>query len=474
VPASASSPPDVVVVGGGVSGLATAHYLLRRATGTPPRVTVLEGGDRLGGKVLTREVAGVAVDVGPETLAARPPLLELLDELGLADDAVRAAPLGVYIWSRDRLRRLPHGTYLGVPTGLLPLVRSQLLSPVGILHAGLDLVLPARRPHDDVSVAELLRPRFGPQLFDRLIEPLLAGMHAGPPHELSARSAIPEIDALARRRRSIYLALRHKRRTATPAKAPAMLTIEGGLGRLIDGLATSPPPPGVELNARATSVDVIDERLRVCVAGPHGRRVVDADAVVLATPAYTTARMLEASLPQAAAELRTIPYLGVATVTLAYDSGAVRRQLDATGFLVPAVEGRLVVGCTWMSAKWPHFADDTTVIVRALVGRAGDERLAAWDDATLADAVHTELAEMIGVAQPPRGVCVQRWPRALPQYTVGHGARLDRIDATIAKMPGLHLTGAAYRGAGVASCIAAAADTADAVLAGLRAPTRGR
>jgi protoporphyrinogen/coproporphyrinogen III oxidase len=233
--------PRVAVIGGGISGLATVYFLCRASS--RPQVTVIEASNRLGGKVLTRRVGGHAVDTGTDSLPAQPALLSLLDDLGLSGAIVGAAPLGTYVWSRGKLRRLPPRTMFGMPARLSPLLRSRLLSPAGVFRAGLDLVLPRQRLPADTSLAELLRPRFGPELLERLVEPLVGGIHAGPVDQLSARSTVPDIDALARANRSLYLALRRRRRaTATTSAgkgsvpAPAMLSLGPGLGQLVAAL----------------------------------------------------------------------------------------------------------------------------------------------------------------------------------------------------------------------------------------------
>jgi len=457
--------------------LATAYFLRRGKE--PPHVTVIEAADRLGGKVLTCQVGGFPVDTGPDSLLGQPALLSLLDDLRLADAIEPVAPLGFYVWSQGRLRRLPPGTLFGVPDRLIPLLRSRLLSPSGVVRAGLDLLLPRQHLPDDASVADLLRPRFGKQLFERLVEPLLGGIHAGRANELSARSNVPDIDALVRANRSPYLAVRRLRRKAAhnpgpTAVRPAMVTLDLGLGQLITALAGALTETDVRLGTRATALQHTAEGFQIDIEDGSAHATLNADAVVVATPAFVTADLLESLAPTAATELRDVPYVDVATITLTYPADAVGRPLDATGFLVPPAEGRLLVGCSWLSAKWPHLSSENIVVLRAMVGRAGDQRWVSLDDATLIRRVCAELAEAMGLSAEPLQTHVQRWPGALPQYTVGHQDRLNRLDAALAKVPGLHVTGAAYRGAGVAACIAQAEETATRALAGLAVLTQAQ
>jgi oxygen-dependent protoporphyrinogen oxidase len=460
------SRPRVVIVGGGISGLATAHYLHRRL-GAGVQLTLVEGEPRLGGKIANQRFAGHLVDIGPDALLVRAPgMAALLEELGLGDQLVPPAVQGAHIWSRGRLRRLPPGTLFGVPDRLLPLLRSRLVSPVGLARAALDLVLPRRRPLSrDPSIADLVGPRLGSQVFQRLVEPLLGGVYAGQAGELSARSTVPDIEALARDNRSLYLGLRRLRRHAPPASGgPALVTLDGGLVRLVEALAAPLADADLRLDSAACLVARVGSGYRVDLV--DGQSIV-ADVVVLATPAFVTARLLADLAPAVATVLAGVPYADVATIWLAYSRSAVHGRLDGTGFLVPPREGRLLVGCSWSSAKWPHLADDTVVLIRCMVGRHGDRRWLSMADDTLVRRVHDELVEAMGLTAGPVHEHIQRWPQGLPQYLVGHQDRLDAVDAALRHLPGLYLTGAAYRGVGVASCVADAERTARDVAHGL-------
>ena len=471
------TPRRVIVVGGGVSGLATA-YFLRRLDGPGTEVTLVESSDRLGGKVLTQRVCGYPVDAGPDALLVRVPAVRsLLEDLGLTDAVVEPGAAGAFVWSRGRLRPLPPSTLFGVPQKLLPLLRSGLLSPVGIARAALDLVLPRRRLRDeDPSVGALLRPRLGAQVFDRLVDPLLGGVYAGRADLLSARSTVPEIEAIARAHRSIYLGTRARPAPSTTA-GPALVTLDGGLSRLVDALSAA--CDGCEMELGAGVEDLSRHPDGYLLRLTDGRELT-ADAVVLATPAFVTAGLLAQIAPAAAAAAAEVPYADVASVTFVYPRAALARDLDGTGFLVPPREGMLLVGCSWLSAKWPHLADPSVVLVRGMVGRFGDARFTTMDDEELVKRVHGELVRTMGLTAAPKEASVQRWPRAMPQYTVGHQDRLDRLDEGLSGLPGLPglaVTGAAYRGVGLASCVGQAERTARDLLAQLTAanvPSEGR
>lgn len=471
----------VVVVGGGISGLATAYHLTRphgagRAAPSP-RVTVLESGPRLGGWVETRPFAGYPVDTGPESLLVRAPAVKaLLTDLGL-DDAVRApASTGAYIWTRGALRPIPKSSVFGVPNALLPLVRSGLVGPLGMLRAGADLVLPRpRRLPPDPTIAQLLRPRFGGPVFRTMIEPLLGGISAGRADRLSARSAVPEVARMLEGRRSIYLALRG----AAPRTGggPALISLSGGLGRLVEALAEAVTAvPGNEIRTGAAVA-----QLRHGPDGGHHVRLetgqeLAADEVVLAVPAHAAVPLLADLAPDAARVAASVPHASVAVVVLGYPASAFPEPLRGTGFLVPPAEGRLLVGSTWSTAKWPHLAEEDppgpsdadrrSVVIRCMVGRDGAQRWAELDDDELVAAVRAELAEAMGLTEAPSHRLIRRMPDAMPQYTVGHADRLAELDRALAAVPGLRVTGAGYRGVGLASCITAAQALAAEMLAG--------
>jgi oxygen-dependent protoporphyrinogen oxidase len=463
------SRPQVVIVGGGVSGLATAHYI-HSELGDNVQLTVVEGGSRLGGKVANQQFSGHLVDTGPDAVLVRAPAMAaLLEDLGLSNEIVAPASLGAHVWSRGKLRRLPTGTLFGVPDRLIPLVRSGLMSPAGLARAALDLVLPRRRNTSaDPSIAELVTPRLGSQVFNRLVEPLLGGVHAGRAAELSAHSTVPDIERLARNNRSLYLGLRKMRRHAPPATgAPVLVTLTGGLGLLVEALVSRLAGDDLRRNAPARSIARVAAGYRVDLVDGQS---IEADAVVLATPAYATAGLLADLAPDAATVMAEIPYVDVATVWLSYPRSAMGRVLDGTGFLVPPEEGKFMVGCTWSSAKWPHLADDNLVLIRCMVGRRGDRRWLDMDDDTMVRRLHEELVEAMGLTAGPDHQSIQRWPQAMPQYLVGHQDRLDALDSAIHHLPGLYLTGASYRGIGLASCVADAKRTAQDVAKDVSAP----
>ncbi len=498
MPLPADARPHVVVVGGGITGLATAWFLKDRA-----RVTVLEADDRLGGKIRTSSLGGVPVEEGPDTFLARVPHARALAvALGLADDLVQPATGKAFVWTRGRLRPLPGGQVLGVPIELGPLLRSGVLSPAAVVRAGFDLVLPRSRPglSADPSVAEVIGARMGQAVVDRLVEPLVGGINAGRADDLSLSATAPQLAEAAASSRSLILGLRRRRSGAgapaepelvtqtgamTPTNVtssgsggaasgpagPVFLGVAGGLGRLVDRLAAALAEAGVDVRTRAAVKSVEPD-------GSGGYRVVTADgsleasAVVVTVPAFAAAPLLRATAPSVADDLERIRYASVAVATLAYRPEDLPSPLDGAGFLVPRLERRLMTACTWSTSKWPALAASGLVLVRASAGRSGDDRPADLDDAELVDHLHQELSGVIGVRQPPVTSLVSRWPNGFPQYQPGHQRRVDRIEAALATaLPGVTLAGAAYRGLGIAACIRQAEEAATKLLAQLNPPS---
>ncbi len=454
----------VVVVGGGITGLAAAFQLVQ--TGGS-EVTLLEAEPRLGGKIRTEEFEGRAVEAGPDAFLARvPDAVDLCRELGLAEDLVAPAARQAWLWSRGRLRALPEDLVLGVPSDLVGLLRSQILSPAGVLRAAADLVLPPTRPGRDASVGSLVGRRFGHQTVARLVDPLLGGIHAGRADALSVEATAPQLASVARSRRSLLLGLRAQRRSNPPADGPIFLAPKGGLVRLVDRLATE-----VEKGARiATGCAVTSLSAPDGVAAREYRLEtsdgpLDADRVILAVPAAAAAGLVKSHSPAAASELRSIRHASVALALLAYPASSFPHPLPGSGVLVPRTEGRLMTALSCGSAKWPDWAEPGSVVLRVSAGRVDDARPDELDDDALIGQLHGELEQLLGVRHRPVASRVARWPDAFPQYEVGHQDRVARIErALLVDLPGVVVAGAALRGIGLPACIAQGRSAADRVL----------
>jgi protoporphyrinogen/coproporphyrinogen III oxidase len=486
--------PHVVIVGGGISGLAAAFFLRDEAV----RVIVLEGSPRLGGKLSVSEIGGVAVDEGAEALlVTRPEGIALIAEAGLSDQRTVPGPTSSAIWTLGGLRPLPRRQFMGVPSDMTELAKSGVLSGEGVARASQDLELPPTARDGDVPVAEYVGARLGQEVVDRLVDPLLGGVYAGRSAELSFDATLPALAAASRKHRSLAEAARSLLPSPAPASAgpvqasgtgaggSVFTTIAEGLGMLPAYLAKA---SGAEVRTAAMARELASagSGWRLTVGSAAAPEQFDADAVILAIPARPAGRLL-ADVPGVSAAVTAfgeISYASMAIVTLAYPRSAFPgpglAALGWSGYLVPAVDGRAVKATTFSTVKWPHLAGATASgsepleIVRCSVGRIGEEGLLQRADDELAALAAAELAEATGVRGAPAATRVTRWGGALPQYTVGHLDRVATIRATVAAQPGLAVCGAAYDGVGIPACVATARAAASQVMAFLAARSSGR
>ncbi|WP_328301408.1 protoporphyrinogen oxidase [Streptomyces sp. NBC_00435] len=471
----------VVVIGGGIAGLAAAHRLL--ADGL--RVTLLEAGPRLGGKLLAGELAGLRVDLGAESvLARRPEALALARAVGLGDALQPPATATARLWTRGELRPMPGGHVMGVPGDLGPLAASGVLSAEGLARAGAEAGLEPEEIGEDVALGEYVAARLGHEVVDRLVEPLLGGVYAGNAYRISMRAAVPQLFEAARTHASLGEGVRELQRRAALAgqTGPVFSGIEGGIGRLPLAVAEACRAAGARLltdtPARELTRTATGWRLVAGTAGsPGGAEVIEADGIVLATPAGPAARLLEGLAPAAAAELRGVEYASMALVTMAFrrsDLPAAIADGGASGFLVPPVDGRTIKASTFSSNKWAWAGTDPELfLLRTSVGRHADEADLGRSDEELVEVSRVDLGEAVGLAATARPVAstVTRWEGGLPQYPVGHLERVARIRTAVAALPGLAVCGALYDGVGIPACIASAGKAADVVIATLG--TRG-
>jgi oxygen-dependent protoporphyrinogen oxidase len=449
----------VAVIGGGVSGLAAAH---RVAQDLPDaEVLVLEASTRLGGSLHRAEVGGVVVDVGAEAmLNRRPEAVDLAAEVGLGPDLVHPATTSANLWSRGRLVPMPR-TMMGVPLDLRAL--DGVISAKGLARAALDNVLPPTVLGDrDISVGHLVEERLGKEVVDRLVEPLLGGVYAGHAREISARAAVPQLVALLEHDRSLSRAAAAAARPPDPATAPPVFAgVRGGVGRLPSAIAAA---SGATVRTGATVRDLArraEGGWNLVVGSTRDPEVVQADAVVLATPARATARLLSDVAPAAALALARIEYASMAIVTLAFPARAFP-EVAGSGFLVPPVDGRSVKASTFSFAKWGWVreagaaAGEEMLVLRCSLGRHREERVLQVADEELVEIALADLADAVGLSVRPADSHVQRWGGALPQYAVGHLDRVATVRREVDGLVGLAVCGSAYDGIGIPACIASA------------------
>ncbi|MDE0146510.1 MAG: protoporphyrinogen oxidase [Nitrospira sp.] len=466
-------PKRVVIVGGGISGLSAAFALLERASGrnAPFRCTVVEGQDYLGGKILTNRRDGVITEGAPDSfLTTKPEALALCEKLGLSSQLIdtNQENAQTFIYSKGRLRQFPQGLISMVPTKIGPLFHSGVLSWAGIVRMGADWVIPCRaRAKDEETLAEFFSRRLGGEAFDRLIEPLVAGIYAGDANELSADATFPHLVELERKYGSLIkgaLATQQSRSSHQPGAKPRTLftTLRGGLGDLITSLTERLSGAGVSLR-RGTSVRAVHipgsqteppYRLEL-----EGGGVLDAEAVILATPAYVSANLLRPFDDEASTLLDQIPYASTMTISMVFPEPEVKGLIRGYGFVVPRVENRSLIAATWSSMKWAERAPAGQCLVRCYLGRRGREDLLDSNDSELTERACRELEAIVGIQSRPLHVEAYRWPRSMPQYIRGHCERVRHIRERVARRPGLYVTGAAYDGIGIPDCIRDAEQT---------------
>lgn len=463
----------VVVVGGGIAGLAAADRLARLRPDV--EVLLLEASERTGGKLRRVRVAGSWVDVGAEAmLARRPEGLAAAGDAGLAEALIHPLTTAALLRNRGANRSLPARTVMGLPTDLAALRTAEVLSEATIARIEDEPNGSYPQLAEDVSVGDLVAERFGEEVVQRLVDPLLGGVYAGHAHAISLRAAVP---SLAARLMTDGGSLLAASRASLPAPAsgppaPVFASIAGGLARLPETLAEQ----GGFAIRTSTTVRAIGRAaggFYLDVGSVPATERLLADAVVLATPAGKTSMLLAGLAPLAATELDQIETASMAIVTLAF-AGLPDSTLPAgSGVLIPDVEGLSCKAMTFSSQKWPGVgAESGVLLLRASLGRAGQEWVLQREDAELLSTVRDELFSITGLRAEPVDTHVQRWGGALPQYAVGHLARVARIRAAVAEVPGLAVCGASYDGVGVPACIGSAHKAADRVLAMLGAPAQ--
>ncbi len=455
----------IAIIGGGIAGLAAAWRLHQTAPGLA--ITLIEGDSRLGGKIVTERVNGFVIEGGPDTfLSYKPRGLGLCKELGLQDrlHGTNERIRRTYVMRGGRLYELPEGLTGLIPSRFGPMIKTGLISPLGKLRMGLDYVIPPRSPDGDESLADFVERRLGRELYERMIEPLMSGIYAGDGEQLSLAATFPQLRDIELKYGSLVKGmLAAKRKTAprpngnprahdTGRKWAAFLTPTTGLAEIVEALETRLSGVDIRLGTRVVSLgDSLNSTYTLSLDSGES---LQADAVILATPAYVTADLVSDLDPEMAEALHAIPYTSTATVSVAYPLGDIPRPLDGYGYIIPSAEGRDVLACTWTSTKFPHRAPEGFGLIRAFIGRAGQESVLEKPDAALLELVHDEMRAVLGITTQPLLHRVFRWPKAMPQYTLGHLGRLGVIERRLTQHPGLYVAGNGYRGIGIPDCIA--------------------
>jgi len=471
----------IVVVGGGIAGLAAAHRLieLNREKSLGLEVTLLEASSRLGGVIATERIGDFLIEAGPDSfITEKPSALRLCERIGLSSRLIstQAAYQKIYVVHRGRLVPLPEGFFLLAPTRFWPFVQTPLFTCRGKLRIATELFLPRGGTNGDESLGSFVRRRFGAEALERVAQPLVGGIYAADPDQLSLGATMPRFQQMEESKRSIIGAMWSEQRrrarmreAGSGARWSLFVSLAAGMQELVDSIAHKLPEGTVRLNSAVNALHRDDQTNIWHVETPNEK--LAADAIILATPAFRAAEMLSAISSDAAANLESIGYASTATVSLAYRAAELPRPLDSFGFVVPAIERRKIMACTFSSLKYPGRAPAGHVSLRAFVGGTLQAELFKDDDAIMEKNVREELAELLGIEAPPLLVRVYRYPNSMPQYHVGHQERIQKIETALSKFPSLALAGSAYHGVGISDCVRTGEEAAERALTHLSVPT---
>lgn len=458
----------VTIIGGGISGLATAFYLQEKSRehGKEVQYTLIESSPYLGGKITTERVGDFVIEGGPDLMLTQKPWgVQLCHDLGLGDQLISTNDdqRHTFLLQKGKLVPFPNDFTL-LPTRLSSFVRSPMFSIRGKLRMGMDLIIPARKEIGDESLADFIRRRFGQETVDKIGGPLLAAIHQADPERLSLLSTFPRFAAMEQEHGSLIRAMRAQRRKqpSPEGRPPAMFkSLKTGLGEMVDALAKN-LKGCIRKGCSVTKLRPLSHGFEVTLP----QEMFLTDVLVLAVPADVAAKLVNPFASPLGEILGTIRYVSTGTVSLGYRKAetVIQHELNGFGFLVPKSEGRFISGCTWSSSKLQHRAPEDGVLIRVFVGGPGQEDIISLDDGDLVQLIRREIGDILGITAEPIVQRIHRWPRGRPQYDVGHLDRVAKIEALAETIPGLFFTGSAYRGSGIPDCVREALHTVDRIL----------
>lgn len=446
----------IVIAGGGITGLSSAYYLQQRIKekDLPYQVRLVEASDRLGGKIATFKKDGFTIEQGADSFLERKKhATELAVALGLEDELVRNSTGQSYVYAGKKLHKIPPGTFMGIPLTKRPFLFSGLFSMRGKVRAGFDVMIPKGKEEGDQSLGYFLRRRFGNELVENLMEPLLSGIYSSDIDEMSLQATFPNFYTLEQEYGSLTKGLQQtmpEKARGTGKRPGQFLTFKNGFETMIDVLADALDPGTIALNR---AVDHIEKKEHGYFLLLSNGEVLKADAIVLATPHSALPRMWS-QFPffNTARDMKTT---SVANVALAFDAEAIKKDVVGTGFVVSRNSDLRITACTWTHKKWPTTTPDGKVLLRAYVGKPTDQQIVRQSDEELVKIVLNDLQKTMKIRQDPLFHVVTRWENKMPQYTVGHIERIGRLRTDVDEhLPGVFLTGSSYEGVGVPDCIA--------------------
>jgi len=441
----------IIIIGGGISGLAAAHRLSEQQV----RVTLLEASPRLGGTIQTEHRDGFLLERGPDSfISEKPQALELAKQLGLESRLIQTNEQfrRSFIVRDGRLRAVPEGFQLLAPSRFWPFITSDIFSITGKARMAADLLLPRKSTNGDESLASFVRRRLGTEALERMAQPMVGGIYTADPETLSLRATLPRFLEMEREHRSLILAMLRQGRAqkvgTSGARYSLFLTFDQGMQVLVDALAQQ-VKADIRLNTRVVRLKHDGSGWTITTS----KGVINADAICVALPAYLAASLLDNVNERLADKLRQIKYASTATINFAYRRAAITHPLNGFGFVVPFVEKRSLIACTFSSVKFSGRAPEGHVLLRAFAGGALQPEIFALDEGEMRVRVESDLRELLGITEEPLFVEVAKWKDSMPQYEVGHLEQVNAIEKLAGEIPGLTLAGNAYRGAGIPDCI---------------------
>jgi oxygen-dependent protoporphyrinogen oxidase len=468
----------VVIIGGGITGLAAAHRLVERSKDSGQRLdlTLLEANDQPGGVIQTEHRDGFLLERGPDSfISEKPEAVALAKSIGLESHLIETNSQyrRSFIVRKGRLRPVPQGFQLLAPARLWPFITTDIFSWAGKARMAMDLLLPKGNINGnaDETLASFVRRRLGREALTRMAQPMVGGIYTADPEKLSLRATMPRFLEMERDSRSVILAMwksarrlaREETRGTSGARYGLFLSFDRGMQVLVDQLAAKLPQGSLKLRSRATRLLFDESQVRWTVELESGD-FINADIVCLALPAYRTGALLRSADPTLASELEGIPYESTATLNLAYRRAEIPHRLDGFGFVVPFIEKRSLIACTFSSVKFPGRAPEGNVLLRAFVGGALQAEMFALDEEEMALRVRSDLRDLLGIEAAPLFIEVAKWVKSMPQYHVGHLARVKRIQERVMPLKNLVLAGNAYVGPGIPDCIRSGTIAAEKIL----------
>lgn len=448
----------VVFVGGGITGLSAAYFLQKEVSGKslPIEIKLIEASNRLGGVIQTLKKEGFVIERGPDSIVvSKKSGLKLIEEVGLKDKVVYNTAGKSFIHVRGKLHTMPEGSYMGIPTRIIPFAIAGIFSPLGKLRAACDFILPKGKPQKDQSLGLFFRRRLGDEVVENLIEPLISGIYSGDIDDLSLMALFPNFYAMEQNYRSLVVGLKRtipkqkKTGKKQPSRKGMFISLSTGLETLVEELEKQLDKSTIIKGTAVSKIEKIENGYELTLANGDKEK---ADIVVVTTDHIQAQKMLGGY--SFMNTFNNMPSNSVANVSMAFPDSAIKEDIDGTGFIVSRNSDFRITACTWSHKKWPDSTPDGKVLLRAYVGKPDDQEVVNLSDEEIVNIVLRDLTKTMNITEKPEFSIVSRWIKAMPQYNVGHLEMIESVKNSINKeLPGVILAGGSFEGVGIPSCI---------------------